>query len=262
MTAKTLVRLLAASALALAALAPLAGETAGQAAASPVVFSGRVIDTWQGEPVPGAVIVLTETRRRDGSAIMGVTDDEGRFAISDVPPGPSHVRVSRLGYVDLTQVLDIQAGQDVEVAVVPKPVLLEGIEVYVDRLADRIAVLPYMASTFTEAEIKLAPDLDVASYLNSQPGFEFVSCFDRGPETGLFTRPRDCIRTRGAIVQRPRIYVDDAPAFGGVRELATLPSTETYRIEVIRGCAQIRVYTISYVEGAATRPGALVPIIC
>ena len=266
MTAGPRVGLLASASLALAlagvGVAPAPCEAAAQAVVSPVLFGGRVIDTWLGEPVPGALIVLDGTRRRDGSAVAGVTDDLGRFEIPNVPPGPSHVRISRLGYVDLAQVFDVQAGQNVEIAVVPKPVLLEGIEVYVDRLAERIAELPYMASTFTETAIGLAPDLDVASYLDSQPGFEFVPCFDRGLNAGVFTRPRDCIRTRGAVVQRPRIYVDDAPAFGGVRELATLPTTETYRIEVIRGCAQIRVYTVSHVEGVAARPGALTPIVC
>lgn len=251
---------LAAAAGAGGAAAPCAASA--QAAPAPVLLSGQVVDTWLGKPVAGALILLPGTRRRDGSAITGATDWQGRFAIEGVPPGPSHVRVSRLGYVDLAQTLDIQAGQDVEIAVVPKPVLLEGIEVYVDRLAERIAELPYMASTFAEAAIRLAPDLDVASFLDSQPGFEFVPCFDMGSDAGLFTRSRDCIRTRGAVVQRPRIYVDDAPAFGGVRELATLPATETYRIEVVRGCAQIRVYTVSYVEGAVARPGALVPIVC
>ncbi len=234
----------------------------GQAADQPVVFGGHVIDTFAGRPVVGAVVRLTETLRRDGSAIVGLTDDEGRFAIAGVPPGPSHVLVSRFGYVDLAQVLDIRAGQTIEVAVVPKPVLLEGIVVYVDRLGERLAELPYSARAFAEEEIKLAPDLDVAAFLSSQPGFEFVPCFEAGANTGVFNRSRDCIRTRGSVVQRPRIYVDDAPAFGGVRDLATLPTTEIYRIEVIRGCAQIRVYTLPYVENAAARPRSLVPIVC
>lgn len=245
-----------------AAAAGAPWDAAGQAASAPVVFSGQVIDTYAAAPVPGAVVRLTETLRRDGSAIVGLTDEEGRFSIAGVPPGPSHVLVSRFGYVDLAQVLDIQAGQTIEVAVVPKPVLLEGIVVYVDRLADRLAELPYAASAFLEETIKLAPDLDVASFLASQPGLDFVPCFESGANMGAFTRMPECIRTRGSVVQRPRIYVDDAPAFGGVRELATMPTTEIYRIEVIRGCAQIRVYTLPYVENAAARPRALIPIVC
>ena len=240
--------------------APGASAQAGSLA--PVTFSGQIIDTYWGEPVEGAVVRLTGTRRPDGSIITGATDEEGRFSIPDVPPGPSEVTVSRIGYADLIQVLDIREGQFVEVAVIPKPVVLEGIEVYVDRLSTRLRQLPYLTNTFDEVALKFAPDLNVAQYLNSQPGFEFVPCFEDNSGTGLFNQRRDCIRGRGAIPQRPRIFIDDAPAFGGVPELATLPTTAVYRVEVIRGCGQIRIYTVTYVEGTAIRGRPLLPIIC
>ena len=70
------------------------------------------------------------------------------------------------------------------------------------------------------------------------------------------------MRTRGTLAERPRIFIDDAPSFGGVQELATLPTTEVYRVEVIRGCAQIRIYTVTYTEETAVRRSPLVPIIC
>ena len=62
---------------------------------------------------------------------------------------------------------------------IPKPVVLEGIEVYVDRLETRIRELPYLTNTYTEVALKFAPDLSVAQYLDSQPGFEFVPLFRR-----------------------------------------------------------------------------------
>lgn len=250
--------------LALCAAAVLAagGESLhAQAGTNPVTFTGQVVDTYLGEPVEGAIVRLPGTVRSDGSSIAGVTDEQGRFSIGGVPPGRSRVLVARIGYADLAQVLDIRAGQFVEVAVIPKPVVLEGIEVYVDRLQSRLRGLPYTANVFDEVALKLSPSLNVAQYLDSQPGFEFVPCFDGSP-TGIYTRRRDCIRTRGATPQRPRIFIDDAPAMGGVRELATLPTIEMYRVEVIRGCAQIRVYTNSYVEGTAARGYPLLPIIC
>ena len=246
-----------------AAAVPAGGGDAlrAQVGAEPVTFAGQVVDTYLGEPVAGAIVRLAGTVRPDGSAIAGVTDAQGRFSIDRVPPGRSSVLVARIGYAELAQVLDIQAGQFVEVAVIPKPLVLDGIEVYVDRLQSRLRGLPYTANVFDEVALKLSPALNVAQYLDSQPGFEFVPCFGGSP-TGIYTQRRDCIRTRGATPQRPRIFIDDAPAIGGVRELATLPTTEMYRVEVIRGCAQIRVYTHSYVEGTASRGYPLLPIIC
>lgn len=244
-------------ALAEAGAAP--GQNADQAG---VGFAGKVVDTYQGAPVAGAVVQLPEARRADGSAFAAVTDDGGRFVIEDAPAGPNAVEISRIGYAPLVQVLDIQDGQFVEAALIPKPVVLEGIEVYVDRLESRLRSLPFGASTFDETALRFAPDLNVADYLASQPGFEFVPCFQGSSDGALFTRRRDCIRTRGTTPQRPRVFLDDAPAFGGVQELATLPTTEIYRVEVIRGCGQIRVYTLSYAEGRASRQRPLLPIVC
>ena len=249
------------------ALAVLIGEPGGEAAAqqgslAPVTFQGQVIDTYWGEPVEGAVVRLEGTRRPDGSLILGATDESGRFSIAEVPPGPSQVSVSRIGYADLIQVLDIREGQFIEVAVIPKPVVLEGIEVYVDRLETRLRGLPYLTNTYTEVALKFAPDLSVAQYLDSQPGFEFVPCFEDYSGTGLYRQRRNCMRGRGATPQRPSIFIDDAPAFGGVPELASLPTTAIYRVEVIRGCGQIRIYTNTYVEGTVTILRPLTPIVC
>ena len=245
--------------LALAGPRPAPAQAAGE---TEVRFEGQVVDTYQGEPVPGAVVQLPEARRADGSALATVTDDAGRFGISGVPPGPTRVEVSRIGYAPLTQVLEIREGGFVEAALIPKPLVLEGIEVYVDRLESRLRSLPFATTTFEETALRFAPDLNVADYLGSQPGFEFVPCFQGSSEGSLFTRRRDCIRMRGTTPQRPRVFLDDAPAFGGVQELATLPTAEVYRVEVIRGCGQIRVYTLSYAEGRASRRRPLLPIVC
>lgn len=237
------------------------GEAAAQGGAF-VTFAGQVIDTYWGAPVQGAVVRLTATIREDGSPIVGVTDAQGRFSIPAVPEGPSQVLVSRIGYADLVQVLDIRLDQFIEVVMIPKPVVLEGIEVYVDRLETRLRELPYITSTYEEIALRSAPDLNVADYLHSQPSFEFVPCFEGNTQSGIFGQRLDCIRTRGTMPQRPRVFIDDAPAFGGVGELGTIPTSAVYRVEVIRGCGQIRVYTNTYVEGTVVQPRPLIPIIC
>lgn len=229
----------------------------------PVSFTGRVIDTYWTNPVEEALVRIDGTVRLDGSSIWGTTRADGTFLIPDVPPGPSQVTVSRLGYADLVQVLDIRADQFVEIAVIPKPVVLEGIEVFVDRLESRMRQLPYAVSTFDEIALKLSPTLDVLSYLANQPGIDFVPCFENNSGTGPFRQRRDCLRARGTQPRRPQVFINDAPAFGGMGELARIPTTEVYRVELIRGCGQIRVYTLHYVENVVTQaPRPLMPIIC
>ncbi len=240
-----------------------AGLSAQETPTGAVAFAGQVIDTYWGRPVPGAVLRVRGALRQDSTVMVGVTDATGHFSIERVPPGPSQVEVTRIGYADLVQVLDIRAGQFVEVAVIPKPVVLEGIEVYVDRLEARARALPHIVDTFEETALRAAPDLDVARYLDSQPGFAFVPCFEGAASSGgAVRRAPECMRTRGTLAERPRIFIDDAPAFGGIGELASIPTTEVYRMEVIRGCAQIRIYTVTYTEEKAVRRRPLVPIIC
>ena len=148
----------AASAM-VAVLASAAVASAQAGSFSPVTFSGEVLDTYRGEAVEGAIVRLEGTVRPDGSIILGVTDETGRFDIPDVPPGPSRVLVSRIGYADLVQVLDIRDGQFVEIAVIPKPIVLEGIEVYVDRLTTRLRELPYLTNAYDETALRFCPRL-------------------------------------------------------------------------------------------------------
>ncbi|MGI9628130.1 MAG: carboxypeptidase regulatory-like domain-containing protein [Longimicrobiales bacterium] len=243
----------------------LPGAVAAQQAQSlaPVTFAGKVVDTYWTDPVAQALVRLDGTVRADGTAIWGTTNDDGNFQIEGVPPGLSRVTVVRMGYADLIQVVDIREGQFLDIAMIPKPVVLEGIEVYVDRLESRIRELPYTASTFDEIALKLSPTLDVASYLEDQPAIAFVPCFENNSGTEVFQQRRDCMRARGTQPRRPSVYIDDAPAFGGLGELSSIPTGQVYRVEVIRGCGQIRVYTTHFVENVVTQaPRPLLPIIC
>ena len=240
---------------------PVAAQQANSL--DPVVFTGRVVDTYWENPVEDALIRIDGTVRPDGSTIWGTTGADGTFLITDVPPGPSQVTVSRLGYADLVQVLDIRADQFVDIAMIPKPLVLEGIEVYVDRLETRVRGLPYTVTTFDEVSLKLSPTLSVANYLDQSPGLQFVPCFENNAGGGAFRQRRDCMRARGTQPRRPRIFIDDAPAFGGLPELNLIPTSEVYRVEVIRGCGMIRVYTAHYVERVVTQTGMpMLPIIC
>ncbi|MGH9261053.1 MAG: carboxypeptidase regulatory-like domain-containing protein, partial [Acidimicrobiales bacterium] len=55
-------------------------------------IAGSVRDETSGEPVPGAVVSLSDLER------SVVTDPEGRYAFGGVPAGPHHVSVRRIGY--------------------------------------------------------------------------------------------------------------------------------------------------------------------
>lgn len=74
-----------------AVLAVLA-YTAGVVAQGGVTFSGRLLNSLSGDPVPGATIQIDELRRETTTAA------DGTFAFDAVPPGTYHLSVRSQGY--------------------------------------------------------------------------------------------------------------------------------------------------------------------
>lgn len=214
-----------------------------------VVFAGRVIDTYWTEPVVNAVVLIEATGQ------WALTDPEGEFRIPGVAPGFYHVVVSRIGFADLAQTVDIKGGEFIEVAMLPKPVVLDGIEVTIDALESRARELPYLVTAFTDVQLQVT-GLDAASFLQTQPAINFVPCFDGQ------TRLNECVRARGPLPRRVRVFIDDMPTPSGITLMGEIPAREFYRIEFVRGCGMIRAYTKMFMENLAQHPRPLLPIIC
>lgn len=87
--------------------------------------SGVVRDEETGAPLAGAVVTLRDLER-------GVpTDAAGRYELRDVPPGPQHLGVQRVGYAARTLHALVPRGGTLEinVALRPEPIRLTPIEV-------------------------------------------------------------------------------------------------------------------------------------
>ncbi len=86
---------------------------------------GAVRDAATGEPLPGAVVALTDL---DRTAVAG---PDGRYELAAVPPGPQHLVVRRLGYRSRTLHLLVPPGGGlrVDVSLQPAPLELEGLVV-------------------------------------------------------------------------------------------------------------------------------------
>lgn len=75
--------------------APLSGQTGNVA--------GRILDNVTREPVVGASVAVAETG--------GLTDDNGRFSVPNVPAGVHTLSVSSLGYAEASRTITVTAGQ-------------------------------------------------------------------------------------------------------------------------------------------------------
>jgi hypothetical protein len=87
---------------------------------------GRVLDHETGQPLGGVEVVLDADARR-----TTLTGETGRFVFTEVPFGVHEVRLRHLGYGPVEQLVNIPAGQsvDLEIRLVPEAIAVDSIVV-------------------------------------------------------------------------------------------------------------------------------------
>ena len=95
-----------------------------------VTVVGQVLDRLTGEPVAGALVEILTLHERT------LTGEHGQFLLRGIEPGDYEIGVERLGY-ELTVVPVTLDGDRLTIELEPKPAVLEGLEVTVDRMERR-----------------------------------------------------------------------------------------------------------------------------
>ncbi|MDX1646474.1 MAG: hypothetical protein R3304_04970 [Longimicrobiales bacterium] len=161
----------------------------------------------------------------------------------------------------MTVSLSVEPGvvDPLRVELTPLPVMLEGMEVVTDRLATmqtRLQRRRRATATSTRAfeleRLTSSPSPDMLDFLQLESGLHTMRC-GRGGMGGL------CILRRGRWT-RPRVYIDEVPAIGGMEQLTMYRPQEFYLVEVYASGLQIRAYTHNFMERMARQPVALSPI--
>ena len=240
--------------LVLAALA--APPASGQAApsAEEATLRGRVVDARSGRPLAGARVAWEHARR------PALTDTAGRFVFEGLDPEPGIVTVDHYGYGTRVWRARAAAGSDVgDLALEPDPLLLEGVTVVTDRLAEvermirnRRNAVPFAVRALDQDRLVSTGARDVADFLTSGAGLHPARCPSRSLGTG-------CIWRRGRAVE-PRVYIDEMPVIGGLEQLASYQTHELYLLEVYAAGSEIRAYTHQFMERMVRRPRRLFPI--
>lgn len=216
--------------LALLALAVAAPSAFAQGAA----ISGRVVDAASGRPLTGVRVHVESLDRRT------VTDTTGHFTIAQVEPGLYAVMIRHLGYGERREDMIAAEGQEqATIQLAADPVVLEAINVQVNRFDRRRNALPFRVQTFRRAEFENAADRNARDAVLQRTGLTPCGGTDR-----------ECVRVRGRNT-RIMLYIDERPAVGGLGELETVDPTEIYMVESYGGGAQVRVYTVTFMERAA-----------
>lgn len=222
---------------------------------TPARVSGRVIELERGNPVAEVLIEIL------GTSGGTLSDSLGRFVL---PPGTSgrvRLRASRLGYADLVRELEVWGGAFLTITMRPRPLLIEGIALRLDRLEMRHNATPFASSAYVERELRTSPARDAIDFLaRRDPSFRFIPC-DGEPDLDTEVFPGACVLIRNRPVSL-QIYVDEFEAVGGIEELRSYDMRDLYRVELYPRCAQIWVYTRWFMEDLPRAGSALRPVVC
>lgn len=224
-------------------------------AATPVILTGVVYDVLTGTAIPTAQVSLQHSRQ-------GVlTDSDGVFRLGDVDTGPQLLVVTQFGYQQrvLAMTLTPEWEGMIEVAMTPRPIMLEGVTATVENITEMEARLRFRrranaASSWAYDQQELFRSMSGTplDFLNRRTLVRVVTC----PPGVMSSR---CVYRRGRAVE-PWVYVDEMIAWGGLDELESYPVSDIYLMEVYAWGSEIRVYTNRFMERMARKPVMLIPL--
>lgn len=191
---------------------------------------GSLMDEMTRTPLVGASVSLIDHE------LSAVTNEDGHFAILDVPTGDVSVRMEHLGHITVVVQVSVPAQEVafVQAELSPMAVLLRELRVVADRrppIRDGAAVTEFRPtereSAYTAMELL---------------GARIPSLRIQGGENG--TRSRTDIRIRGSGSvsgsNQPTLYVDGVKT--DLEFLTELPSTDIIVIRVLRGPSASALY--------------------
>lgn len=177
----------------------------GTAFAQSGSLSGTVTDAETGEVLPGANVLITELSR--GAAVNA----SGEYEIDDIPTGTYQLRVTFIGYNEMTRSVEISAGENV-VDIALEPGIAMG-EVVVTALGEEVdeRQLSFSTQKISEEQLNVTQNSNIKTGLAGKvAGVQMVG--QAGSKLGEFGN----IRIRGAIsltedLADPLYIVDGVP---------------------------------------------------
>ena len=174
----------------------------------PGVILGVLRDAETNRPIADAEVLLVDTDFRT------VTDDNGRFTLEEVPPGPYALVASHLAYGRRADPINVEAGLDVrvEVEMATRPIELAPLVVTVRSEAEKqaLAVGGRLLSREMVDEVR-AQAVDVGDLLNRS---NFAGIVRVPTPNGVcvgFRRGQVTMQRAGGC-QPAEVYINDVPA--------------------------------------------------
>ncbi len=129
-------------------------------------IDGQVTDTANGEPLPGANIVVTKT-------LIGASSDlQGNYHIERIPPGSYQIKASMMGYKEKVVTVTVQPGQELTLNFQLEETVIEspGLIVTASKKAQSFQEVPNSVSLITTTEIERRNKTYLDQVLEYTPG--------------------------------------------------------------------------------------------
>ena len=136
---------------------------------NPTRLTGKVIDARTGLALPGASVVLTDSR------IGTTTDSTGYYVLNNIPAGHNIIEVSYAGYKILVVHLDLARTDAHEFELVPAMVENEGVTVTAVAHATSIRKAPIPITRMSRTELMATASTNIIDALSRQPGISQIS---------------------------------------------------------------------------------------
>jgi len=215
------------------------------------LINGRVADSETLRPVVGAFVAQL------GSDQGVLTDAEGMFSLQLSSGYERGLRVSQLGYRELrTRIPEGGQGRLLNVRLVPDPIVLAGLTVLAERLAER------RRGPYGVAEIRFQDELavgsDASGYELVQRMLPFVTLCDPQTSESLCLGGR--MGTEGR--RRVKVCIDDRLVTPDLEEtiLSGVDPRGLYLVEAYGRAGEVRMYTRPFVERLAAQGMDLPPL--
>lgn len=227
----------------------LPGGMSAQEPPDSVVLTGWIVDATSREPLSPAYVLHEET------GVRMVTGGGGGFRLVLPRSGPAdryELRAGRFGYLEM----HFEIGEELvgEMIILPlevEPIVLEGLEVTVDRLAELEERLDRRTRAYDGPARSL--DAERIGRMGAPSALDLVlsgstglfECWESPGELCARPRPSASFRRSRSRESRVLVCLDDRRLWGGTAELLAIPSDEIYRVELygFGGRDQVRLYT-------------------
>ena len=186
-------------------------------------LKGKVTDLQTGRPISEAVVFVAY-----GS--MAYTDNNGDYSITGLKTGNDEVKISRIGYKPLSEIVDVKNETKKDFTLEPSPIEFDEVIVSTTRFDKYMRDSPYSEVMLNKDKIESKPFQSLPDALKTEPGISLISEGAWGTEINIRGLSRENVV---ALIDGNRIATSTDVA----ARFSLIDMNDIERVEVIEGAS-------------------------